>query len=95
MAKVVADQRVRQGGKGKPVLIVLVASLILLGIYMVGLMSWSGSNTPTSPQQNSSQQSNAPASSSSATSGVPSTNPAYPAPAAPASGTPGSAATQR
>ena len=91
MAKTLADQRARQGGKGRPVLIVLVASLVLLGIYMVTLMSWSGSTSPTSPQQSSSQQTTNPGASSSNAARVPSANPAYPAPSAPASGTPGSA----
>ena len=89
MAKVVADQRARQGGPGRPVLYVLVASLVLMGVYMVVLLGWSGSTTPTSPQQGASQQSTAPAASSSNTSGVPADNPAYPSPAAPRSGTPG------
>ena len=50
MAKVVADQRARGGKPGRPVLIVLVASLVLLGIYMVGLMTWSGSTIPAEPR---------------------------------------------
>jgi cytoskeletal protein RodZ len=94
MTKVVADQRARQGGRGRPVLYVLGASLVLLAIYMVTLMSWSGSTSPTSPQQSSSQQSNAPAASSSNSSRVPAENPAYPSPSAPASGTAGSSPTR-
>lgn len=80
MDKVVADQRARGGQKGKPVLIVLVASLVLLAIYMIGLMSWSGSTTPTSPSQAASQQ-NAAGANSANTSRVPTENPAYPSPA--------------
>lgn len=95
MAKVVADQRARGGGKGRPVLYVLVASLVLLGIYMVTLLSWSGSTAPTSPQQAASQRSSSPGASSTSTARVPAENPAYPAPAAPASGTPGSAPAPR
>lgn len=90
MAKVVADQRARGGGPGRPVLYVLGASFILLAIYMVGFLGWSSSTTPTSPQQTTSEQSSRPGSSSPSTSGVPAGNPAYPAPAAPQSGTPGS-----
>ena len=94
MPKVVADQRARGGSTGRPVLIVLVASLILLGIYMIGLMSWSGVTSPPSPSQTSSQQSTSAGASSSNTSGVPASNPAYPSPAAPASGTAGSSPTR-
>lgn len=83
MAKVVADQQTRQGGRGRPVLLVLVGSLFLLGIYMVSLLVWSGSTTPTSPQQSSSQQSTSPSTSSANTSRVPAANPAYPATAVP------------
>lgn len=90
MAKTLPDQRARQGGPGRPVLYVLVGSLILLGVYMVSLMTWSGSTTPTSPQQASSQQSSSPGPSSANTSSVPAANPAYPAPAAGSSGTAGS-----
>jgi cytoskeletal protein RodZ len=93
MAKTVADQRARQGGPGRPVLMVLAGSLVLLAIYMVSLMSWSGSTSPTSPQQTSAQQSNTPASSAN-TSRVPTENPAYPSPAAPAAGTTGSTSTR-
>lgn len=85
MAKVVADQRARGGGKGKPVLYVLGASLILLAVYMVSLLGWSGSTTPTSPSQDASRSSFGPSSAN--TSRVPPENPAYPSPAAPASGT--------
>jgi cytoskeletal protein RodZ len=87
MDKVVADQRVRGGGKGRPVLYVLVGSLALLGIYMVSLLGWSGSTSPTSPQQSSSQQSAAPAASSTNASRVPTENPAYPSPATGSTGT--------
>lgn len=93
MAKIVADQRARQGGRGRPVLMVLVASLVLLAIYMVSMMTWSGNTTPTSPQQAASQQTSNRAESSN-TSRVPTENPAYPSPAAPSSGTTGSASTR-
>jgi cytoskeletal protein RodZ len=95
MAKVVADQRARGGGAGRPVLIVLVVSMVLLGIYMIGLMTWSGSETPANPAQTSSQQSVNPASSANTSARVPTENPAYPSPSAPQSGTPGSAAAGR
>ena len=89
----VADQRARQGGRGRPVLVVLVASLVLLGIYMVWLLGWSGMNSPTSPGQAASQQSTG--ASSANTSRVPTENPAYPSPASQGAGTSGSAPASR
>lgn len=88
MAKIVADQRVRGGPKGKPVLIVLVAALVLLGVYMVGLLGWSGLTTPSNPSSTSGQ---ATSSSPSNTSRVPTENPAYPSTSAPSTGMLGSA----
>jgi cytoskeletal protein RodZ len=82
MTKIVADQRARGGSKGSPVLMVLVAALILCGIALVGFMMWSGSQSPTSPQQAASQNANKPTSSAN-TSRVPAENPAYPSPATP------------
>lgn len=90
MEKVVADQRARGGGKGSPVLVVLVAALILAGVAMLGFMFWSGSQTPTSPQQAASQSTNKPTSSAN-TSRVPAENPAYPSPATPSANPAGGA----
>jgi hypothetical protein len=61
---------------------VLIAALVLLGIAFTGLMIWSGSIFPTSPQQAASESANRPTSSSN-TSRVPTENPAYPSPATP------------
>jgi flagellar basal body-associated protein FliL len=91
MPKVVADQRARGGTRGSPVLMVLIAALVLCGVAFVGLMFWTGSKTPTSPQQAASEQQTS-STSSANTSRVPTENPAYPSPAAPSTGTPGSAA---
>lgn len=91
MEKVVADQRARQGGSGRPVLYVLVASLVLLAVYMVGLMGWSGATSPSSTQQQSSETQNRPGASGSNTNKTPVDNPAYPATASPPGGIPGSA----
>jgi hypothetical protein len=86
------ESRARQGGKGRPVLYVLIASLVLLGVYMVGLMTWSSS---TSQNNVSNQSSDAMretttgsttgrgGASSANTGNVPTANPAYPAPATP------------
>jgi len=97
MAKVVPDQRARQGGQGRPVVMVLAGSLVLLGIALVALMGWFGSTTPQNPSQAAAQQAAGPsASSSNATArGVPAENPAYPSPAEPKSGGPGAATTTR
>ncbi len=88
MAQMVPDERARQGPKGKPVLMVLVGMVVLLGIYMASMMLWVGSDAPDHPSQNASRErvTGSPSgqgggASSSNTSSVPSANPAYPAPA--------------
>lgn len=99
MARMVSDNSTRQGPQGRPVLYVLIGSLVLLGIFMVVFLTWSGSTPNTNPSQEASRQSTTggnPPTSSANTSGVPSANPAYPAPAdrtanPSATGTPGTA----
>jgi hypothetical protein len=83
MARIVPDERARQGPRGRPVLLVLIGSLMLIGLYLVSLLVWSGSETPTHPSQGASQQATSPAASSSNTARTPPANPAYPAPAEP------------
>jgi hypothetical protein len=84
MSKIVQDERVRQGPRGRPVFLVLIGSFVLIGIYLLSMLVWSGSTSPDSPSQNAArQQAGAPAASSN-TSGTPAANPAYPAPATPA-----------
>jgi flagellar basal body-associated protein FliL len=46
MAEKLNQQESRQGERGKPVLWVLVASLVLLAIATVGLLTWNGANSP-------------------------------------------------
>ncbi len=46
MVEKLNQQESRQGERGKPVLWVLVASLVLLAIATVGLLTWNGSNSP-------------------------------------------------
>ena len=90
MNKMVDDQRARQGGKGRPVFLVLIGSLMLLGIYLVSMLMWSGAESPTSSSQDASRRAASPPASSSGSANVPSANPAYPAPASPtATGTTG------
>lgn len=75
MAKVVSDQRARGGGSGRPVLYVLIATMVLLVVYMAVFLTWSGTTTPpSSTQQNSTGASPATANKS------PVDNPAVPAP---------------
>jgi hypothetical protein len=83
MRKIVEDDRARQGPKGRPVFLVLIGSFLLLGLYLVGMMMWSGSESPTSPSQDASRQTTSPPAASSNTSQTPAANPAYPAPASP------------
>lgn len=86
MAKDLADQRARQGGRGRPVLGVLIGSCLLLGIALIAFMVWAGRQSPTVPNQVTNS-----GASSSNTSRVPAENPAYPSPASPKAGTSGSA----
>lgn len=83
MRKIVPEERVRQGPKGWPVLLVLVGSFLLIGLYLVSLLVWSGSETPTHPSQAASQQATSRPADSSNTAQTPPANPAYPAPASP------------
>ena len=83
MRKIVGDQGARQGPRGRPVFLVLLGSFLLIGIYLVTMLVWSGSESPNSPSQDASRQAASPPAASSNTSAVPSANPAYPAPASP------------
>lgn len=81
MTEVVSDKRARQAGPGRPVLYVLVASLLLVGVYLVSLLGWSSSTTPPNAQPSTAQQSTGSGAASSNSARVPAANPAYPAPA--------------
>ena len=90
MPEIVPEQQARQGAKGKPVLYVLIASLVLLAIAITGLMTWQGAQSPPDYAGKSQDAARgevtgsvgggttAPSSNS---SNVPASNPAYPAPA--------------
>jgi hypothetical protein len=93
MRKIVDEQRARQGGRGRPVFLVLIGSFLLLGLYLVGMMVWSGSESPTNPSQDASRQAASPSASSSNASGTPAANPAYPAPASPTANPPATGST--
>ena len=93
MAERLNEQDSRQGERGKSVLWVLVASLVLLAIATVGLLTWNDANSPkdyASQSQDASrremtgsvngQSGGSPSSNSAA---VPGGNPSYPQPAQP------------
>ncbi|TDR93667.1 hypothetical protein [Enterovirga rhinocerotis] len=89
MTKVVEDDKARQAPPGRPVLYVLIASLALVGVYLITMVGWSGTTSPPSEQPATTGST-----SSSNTSGVPAGNPAYPVPAAPSANPQGEAAPQ-
>jgi hypothetical protein len=86
MAKIVRDDRARQGPKGRPVLMVLIGSLLLLGLYLGSMLIWSGSTSPDHPSQEASREATTGSpsgSSANPTNRVSPANPAYPVPADP------------
>lgn len=46
MDRKVADVRARQGWRGRPVLTILVVSLLLAGVAMVFFLGWVGDTSP-------------------------------------------------
>ena len=96
MPRIISDDDARGGGRGKPMLIALVAGLVVAGMALVGFMMWSGSQSPDAAAQNASRSTTTGSPtgkgsgpSSSNTSAVPPANPAYPAPAVPSANTSG------
>jgi flagellar basal body-associated protein FliL len=86
MAKIIPDDRSRQGPSGRPVLGVLLGALALLAVAIAGYMIWVGATSPDSPSQEASR--GATTGSQTGSGGNPSNrtspaNPAYPAPAEP------------
>lgn len=88
MPEIVPEQGARQGAKGKPVLYVLIGSLVLLGIAITALMTWQGANSPPDNASRSQDASRSEVTGSvsgsnkgspSNTTNVPAANPAYPA----------------
>ena len=83
----------RQGERGKPMLWVLVGSLVLLAIATVGLLTWNGANSPkdyASQSQDASRKEvtgsvngKSGAASPTNSTGVAGGNPSYPQPAQP------------
>lgn len=77
----VDDDAARQGRTGRPVLWVLIGSLVLLGIALVSLMGWIGGGENRTPTQAASESAiGAPSATGSTSARTPGANPAYPAP---------------
>jgi hypothetical protein len=86
------DDSARQGPPGRPMLMVLIAALLLVGIYLIGMLVWSGIRSPDQPTQDASREAitGGPSGSSRNPSDrTPPANPAYPSPAAPSGANPG------
>jgi flagellar basal body-associated protein FliL len=95
MEKIVADDNARQGSKGKPVLMVLIGSMVLLAVALTTYMMWAGSTSPDSASQNASRQSTtgSQTGSTNPSDRISPANPAYPAPSnSTATGAPGAPA---
>jgi hypothetical protein len=87
MRKIVPDERVRQGPSGRPVLGVLIGTLLLCAVATAGFMLWAGAESPDAPSQEASRQTTT-GTPSGSTDANPSdrvspANPAYPVPADP------------
>jgi len=84
------DDSARQGPKGRPVLIVLVGSLVLAGIFLAGMLIWSGMRSPDHPSQDASREAitGAPSGSRNPSDRTAPANLAYPSPAAPSATNP-------
>jgi hypothetical protein len=80
MARIVQDQTARQGPKGRPVLMVLIGGLFLVGVYLVGMLVWSALTSPDSPTQDASRTAvtGSPSGRANPTDRTPPANPAYP-----------------
>lgn len=94
MAERLTPQDSRQGERGKSMLWVLVASLVLLAIATVGLLTWNGANAPkdyASQSQDAARREvtgsvGGQSGGASTGAGVPGGNPSYPQPAQPSAG---------
>lgn len=82
MEKILPDDRARQGSRGKPVLMVLIGSMVLLAVALATYMMWAGAESPDSASQDASRQTTtgSQTGSTNPSARTPSANPAYPAP---------------
>lgn len=87
MARIIPDDRSRQGPSGRPVLGVLVGALALLAVAIAGYMIWVGATSPDSASQEASRAattgSQSGSSNANPTDRTSPANPAYPVPAEP------------
>lgn len=90
MAEKLTSVDARQAQRGKPVLWVLLGSLVLMAVAAIGLLTWNGANSPkdyASQSQDASRKeitgsvTGQGGTSTSNTTAVPGGNPAYPQPA--------------
>ncbi|MBJ6124154.1 hypothetical protein [Microvirga splendida] len=92
MARLIPDDRTRQGGSGRPVLGVLLGSLMLLVVAVAGYMIWATTSSPDDPGTDAARAnvtgSTSGASDANPTNRIPPENPAYPAPNAQPSANP-------
>ncbi|WP_210493378.1 hypothetical protein [Microvirga antarctica] len=93
MAKIVTDERARQGPSGRPVLVVLIAAMILCGIAIGGYLTWVTKTSPDSPAQDASRAAitGSPSGSTAPSSTTPPVNSGSSAPATPATPRPATA----
>jgi len=86
MAQRIPDDRARQGPSGRPVLGVLIGSLLLLAVAISGYLLWVGSTSPDDPGTDAARAnvtgSTTGSSNPDPTNRTSPANPAYPAPGA-------------
>lgn len=79
------DVESRQGPKGRPVLLVLLGSGVLLGLYLIGMLVWTFVSTPDVPEGTALPDASVTGDINTRDpnqTAIPPANPAYPAPTA-------------
>lgn len=86
MAQQIPDDRARQGASGRPVLGVLLGSLLLVAIAVGGYLIWAGAQSPDDPGTDAARSattgSTTGSSDANPTNRITPANPAYPVPEA-------------
>jgi hypothetical protein len=84
MVQQIPDDRARQGASGRPVLGVLIGSLLLLAVAVGGYLIWAGAQSPDDPGTDAARSattgSTTGSSNANPTDRIAPANPAYPAP---------------